>query len=145
LFKIYLDTSALIKRYLVEEGSDEVDSLFERAYKEKVVIVTSQWNVGEAAVVFDKYHQRDVISDVEEVFGLFYNEARMMTKLGSLRILPVLGETISRSILLVFAHHIYIADALQIETCKQEDCELFVTFDEKLNTVAIKEGLKIVK
>jgi len=83
VLKAYLDTSALVKRYLKEEGSEKVDSIFERAYEEKAIIVTSQWNLGEAAVVFDKYRHRGIINDVRSVFSLLYNEARTMAKLGS--------------------------------------------------------------
>ncbi len=145
MLKVYLDTSAFIKRYLEEEGSTRVDSLFDEAYRENAVIITSQWNIGEVAVVLDKYHRRGIIPDVKRVFGLLYNEMSTMVKMNSMHIIPVLGEMIANSLPLIFTHQIYIADALQIETCRYEGCDQFFTFDRKLNTIAVKEGLQIVE
>ena len=141
--KVYLDTSALVKRYLKEEGTQVVDSHFEKCYDGDADLIISQWNIGEAAVVFDKYQNRKVIRNAKKSFELLYNEVSLLVKLGSFKIVPVMGEIIGSSIVLVFAHHIYIADAIQIETCKQAACQLFVTFDTKLDAIAEKEGLTI--
>ncbi len=77
--KVYLDTSALVKRYLEEEGSEKVDSLFNESYDKSVVLVISQWNIGEAAVVFDKYQNRKVIRDARQPFQSLYNEASLLS------------------------------------------------------------------
>jgi len=50
---IYLDTSALVKRY-VEEGGPGVDKLFGSAYRGSAVLATSVLNIGEAVSVLDK-------------------------------------------------------------------------------------------
>jgi predicted nucleic acid-binding protein len=142
--KIYLDTSALVKRYLKEEGTNVVDSFFKDSYENKVVLIISQWNIGEAAVVFDKYQNRKIIRDARKPFEMLYKELSLMVKLGSFKFIPVLGDIIGGSIPLVLSHHIYIADALQIETCKHQMCNLFVAFDEKLNQIAKDEGLAII-
>jgi len=47
---IYLDTSALVKRY-VEEETQEVDRLFNSAYRGSAVLATSALNLGEASSV----------------------------------------------------------------------------------------------
>jgi predicted nucleic acid-binding protein len=52
----YLDTSAIVKRYILERGSDEVAALYSRAWGGDVKLSFSLWNVGEALGVFDKYH-----------------------------------------------------------------------------------------
>jgi len=51
----YLDTSALVKRYVSERGSESIDQIFTNAHSGEATIASSYWNVGEAAVVFDKY------------------------------------------------------------------------------------------
>jgi hypothetical protein len=141
--RVYLDTSALVKRYLEEEGSEKIDSLFSESYRKSVVLVMSQWNIGEAAVVFDKYQRRKVIRDAHQPFESLYNEVSLLAGLGQLEIVPVLGEIIAASIPLVLAYHVYLADALQIETCRQQGCAAFVAFDDKLNEVALHEGMKV--
>lgn len=55
---IYLDTSALIKRYVKEADSDVVDGLFEAAYRGEVAVSTSVFNIGEAATAADKKARR---------------------------------------------------------------------------------------
>lgn len=53
----YLDTSALVKRYVEEQGSNIVDNIFNKAYRGVKTISFSYWNIGEATVVFDKYER----------------------------------------------------------------------------------------
>ncbi len=142
--KVYLDTSALVKRYLEEQGSDIVDSLFERAYKEEIALVASQWNIGESVVVFDKYRQRGIISDALEIFKILQKELYVLSRLGSFKIVPVSADIIVESLPIIFRHHIYIADAVQIVTCRKEKCDFFLTFDKKLESIAKLENIKIL-
>ncbi len=58
---VYLDTSAIVKRYVAEEYSDLVDEVYEGAYRGAVRIGFSAWNVGEVAVVLDKYCRRGLL------------------------------------------------------------------------------------
>ncbi|MGK0548032.1 type II toxin-antitoxin system VapC family toxin [Pyrobaculum arsenaticum] len=51
---IYLDTSALVKRYVEEAGSGMVDDLFDAAYRGEEVLSASVFNIGEAASALDK-------------------------------------------------------------------------------------------
>lgn len=45
--RLYLDSSAIVKRYVVEPGTEVVDEVFERAEAREVFVVFSVWNVGE--------------------------------------------------------------------------------------------------
>ncbi|RLI70082.1 VapC toxin family PIN domain ribonuclease [Archaeoglobales archaeon] len=140
--KVYLDTSALVKRYVEEENSEKIDFLFDKAYKEEITLVTSQWNVAEAAVVFDKYQRRGIL-DAMETLKLLQNEMEMIVRMGLFKIVPVSG-IIAESIPLMLKHHIYVADAIQILTCRQEKCDLFVTFDKKLSEVVRAENISVL-
>ncbi|MBO8183612.1 MAG: type II toxin-antitoxin system VapC family toxin [Archaeoglobus sp.] len=139
--KIYLDTSALVKRYVEEEGSEEVDAIFEKAYGEEVKLVISQWNIAEAVVVFDKYERKGIL-EAKQTINLLQNELETMVRMQYFKITPI-GSMIAESIPLILAHHIYVADAIQILTCRQENCDLFATFDKKLRKVAKAEGLNV--
>ena len=101
--------------------------------------MVSQWNIGEAAVVFDKYKQRKIIKDAYKSLKLLYRELYVLSKLGFFRVLPVSSEIITKSIPIILKHHIYLADAIQIATCKKEKCEIFLTFDKKLENIAKAE------
>ncbi len=50
----YLDSSAIVKRYVREEGSDVVRGLYLKAYAGEVILSYSTWNIGEVLGAFDK-------------------------------------------------------------------------------------------
>ncbi len=59
---LYCDTSALIKRYVEEDRSDEVDGLWEEA----VVVVTSIVAFAETMATFRRKYREGVLSEVGE-------------------------------------------------------------------------------
>ena len=65
---VYLDTGAIVKRYVVEDGSDRVDAVYKEAYAGRLVIGFSMWNIGEVATVFDEYKRRGDFWEVLRVF-----------------------------------------------------------------------------
>jgi len=60
---IYLDSSAIVKRYIEEPGSNVVRELYLKAYSGEVLLSFSVWNVGEVLGAFDR---AKVISRVNE-------------------------------------------------------------------------------
>lgn len=140
--RIYLDTSALAKRYVTEEGSSEVDSIFGGAADGTDFIIVSYWNIGETAVVFDKFARRTAEQSSTKLMGWMLDEFQEMGRLQALSIIEVGHALMQDAIGFVFKHHIYIADALQVATAKAEFADLFVSGDKKLVNVAAKEGLE---
>ncbi|ABL79089.1 type II toxin-antitoxin system VapC family toxin [Thermofilum pendens] len=138
---VYLDTSAIVKRYVVEEGTDVLDEIYAGAYAGDVTIGFSLFNIGEVAVVFDKYRRRGVIADVNDCFSKFLSEVSTLARLGSLRVVRISKPILVESVRYVFRYGVYIADALQIASAK--NFEAFLTFDERLAEVAVKEGLRL--
>ncbi|MEM1509190.1 MAG: type II toxin-antitoxin system VapC family toxin [Thermofilaceae archaeon] len=140
--RYYLDTSAIIKRYVEEQGSRTVDDLFNRAHKGSVAIILSYWNIGEAAVVFDKYERLGLKST--EVFKVMLRELRMLLRTRSAILVNVTPRIIRESVKLVFKHHLYIADAIQITSAKQANARILVTGDARLAEACRAEGLETV-
>jgi predicted nucleic acid-binding protein len=86
---IYLDTSALVKRYVEEEGTQEVDELFDSAYRGSAVLATSVLNIGEAASVLDEKARRgELAGDVKTAVSLMLREVKTLTRLGSFVVVP---------------------------------------------------------
>ena len=137
----YLDSSALAKRYVQEEGSDRLDQIFEQAEKGGESVFFSSWNVGELAVVFDKY-ERDGLLEAKPVVMTFLNEVKRLGKARSAEVVPVSGLLIAEAVALTLKHHIYIADALQVVSCQTVTDAGFVTANRRLAGVARGEGLK---
>ncbi len=71
---IYLDTSAIVKRYVVEEHTDRVDELYSDAHAGRTKLAFSIWNIGEVAVVLDKYERRGILDNARIVFAKFIGE-----------------------------------------------------------------------
>ncbi len=62
-----------------------------------------------------------------------------MSMMNNLQMYPVSMEVLWRSWLLSIKHHIYVADAVQIQTAKEAKAEYLLTFDKDLMDVAEKE------
>ncbi|HKT21409.1 MAG TPA: type II toxin-antitoxin system VapC family toxin, partial [Nitrososphaerales archaeon] len=93
----YLDSSALAKRYVQEKGSDEMDRIFGRAEMGEEPIAFSMWNIGELAVVLDKY-ERDGLLEAKPVMMIFLEEVKRLGKSGAAEIVPVSGSVMSEAV-----------------------------------------------
>jgi predicted nucleic acid-binding protein len=140
---MYLDTSALVKRYVYEPGSTVIDKIFRDAYRGENIISFSYWNIGEAAVVFDKY-ERILKLNAKELLKNMIREIKTLRKLHRLKVIEISPTIIRNAIKLILRHHIYIADAIQVVSAKLLDNVTFVTSDKKLADIAKKEGLEIL-
>ena len=143
---VYLDTSSLAKRYLIERGSEVVDRVYEESEAGRLRVAFSIWNIGEAVGVFDRYRVRGLISEAEfkRARSDLVSESLKMSRLESLSILPMTSSALSASWSLVSRHHIYVADALQISSSKEAGAEVFLGADRRLLETASAEGLKVV-
>ena len=139
----YLDTSALVKRYVLEPGSEVVDMIFRDAYRGLAMISCSSWNIAEAALVFDKYG-RILGLNTRELMRNMMRELRILSRLHMLRLIGVTPTIIRNSIQLIYKHHIYVADALQVSSAKTINSSKFLTGDKKLAKIAEQEGLQVI-
>ena len=143
---VYLDSSAILKRYLREEGTELIDHLYREAERGNLTLCFSVWNIGEVIGVLDRYRTRNLLDDnqFEEALKLFYGETEKQVKLGSLIIEPVDHEVLSDSWSLLVKHHIYAADALQLSTAKKLEANYFISADKQLVTKAEEEAIKTI-
>ena len=139
--RVYLDTSILIKRYVKEENSDIADNYFHLAQRGETVIYLSEINLGEAAVVFDKYSRKMGI-DAGVRLQTMLSELRSLERSSSIEIYPVSSHIIQKAIKTVLEQHIYIVDAIQLETCIDTGSSAFCSADKELNATARKLGIK---
>ncbi|MHB8360394.1 MAG: type II toxin-antitoxin system VapC family toxin [Thermoplasmataceae archaeon] len=138
---VYLDTSILIKRYVKEENSSLADTYFYRAQRGEAVVCMSEINLGEAAVVFDKYSRKMGI-DAKSRLQTMLSELGLLERSSSVEIYPVSSQIIRRAVKTVLEQHIYIVDAIQLETCIEVGEAVFCSADRKLNATARKLGIK---
>ncbi len=138
--RVYLDTSILIKRYVKEEDSNIADSYFHQAHRGEAIIFLSEINLGEAAVVFDKYARKTGINGRMQL-GTMLSELVLLEKFSSAEIYPVSSRIIRKAVKTVIEQHIYIVDAIQLETCIEVGGTIFCSSDKKLNATARKLGI----
>jgi len=133
--RIYLDTSALVKRYCEEGGSDVVNDVFESDNE----IVTSYWTLAEAIAAIDKKVAKRQISEEERdfVISVLFSDV-----LNRITFVKISNEFIEAIIEMILAHHISADDALQLFSCIVSLSLIFLASDKGLTRAAKEEGLK---
>lgn len=126
---VYLDSSAIAKRYIKEAG--------------RIKLFFSVWNIGEVLGIFDRYKRRKLINESEfkDVVGKFTKEFTKLTKLRYLDVVPLHTNVITDAIEIILEYHVYEADAIQIVSSRHSNCEIFLTGDWKLVEVARSIGI----
>jgi len=144
LLKIYLDSSALTKRYLYEAGSSAIDEIFRGAEAGELVVAFSIWNIGEVLGVLDARYRRKWLSedDFAEALRGFTDEITKLLRLRSVTVVPAFTLLLIEAWGMVLSHHIYEADALQLSTCNYSQSNAFLSGDGELVSVARQIGLK---
>lgn len=141
---LYLDTSALVKRYVQEPGTIAVDTIFDKASIGALTIATSVWNMGEAFGVFDYRRRRKLLTEHEFRVALqsLNTEVIGLMRTGALQVYPIRTSLLTEAWSLVLSQHLYQADALQIVTCNNSKSKVLITSDELLRKASEDLGLK---
>ena len=136
---VYLDASALVKRYIEEDGTKEVSALIDEADYS----VTNLISRAEVSAAIMRASRMNIIRRDEalEAIGRFRSEWE------SLQRLPVTEATVEEADNLVGDHDLRGYDAVHLAAAKiwQEaigELILFATFDQKLHDVALSVELE---
>ena len=142
----YLDSSAIVKRYVKEPGSSTVRKLYLKAFSGETVISFSIWNIGEVLGALDKAKNIGRLGGREYMLARkrFLLETRRLAKLGQLLVIPLKTKILKESWKLIEKHHIYEADAIQIATAKHINATQFLTGDRKLHEIAENEKINSI-
>ena len=144
--KVYLDSSAIVKRYVLEEGSGLVREAYSEALNGESTLHFSVWNIGEVLGAQDTYHRRNWLDseDYTTVRESFVTETIRLIKLGVADAVPVRSRLLAESWLLAEKHHIYEADALQVASAKHLGADTLLSGDKRLVRVSGEEEVKAV-
>lgn len=145
--RIYLDTSAIAKRYVKEAGTGTIDNIFEEAESGRVTIGFSSSNISETLdVLLKRFHKKEFDEKgLHQTVEAFLAESLKLFRLRSLQILPPTFTILVDCWTCALKHKIYTPDALQIATAKAFKADSFLTFDERLKNVAEAEGLDLFR
>jgi predicted nucleic acid-binding protein len=141
--KVYLDSSAIVKRYVLEEGSGRAREVYLEALNGAATLHFSVWNVGEVLGALDTYYRRNwlISEDYEAARESFIAETVRLMKLGVVKVVPVRSKLLAESWPLVEKHHIYEADALQIVSAKNIGADKLLSGDQRLVDISNKEEI----
>lgn len=143
---MYLDTSAIVKRYIQEPGSNIVSEVYCKAWNGELIISFSTWNVGEVLGVLNKYYRRGWLEtkEYEKAKYQFLGETIRMLKLKLIKVVPVRTRLLIKTWPLIEKYHIYEADALQIVSAKHVRAQKLYTGDKQVHEVAVREGVNSI-
>lgn len=141
---IYLDTSAIIKRYVVEPGSKVIKEVYDNALDGKTTLSFSAWNIGEVFGVLKSYFNKGWLNRkmYETVLVSYIDETLRLIRLGLVKIIPVKISLIIGTWNLIDKYQIYEADALQLVSAKSVNAEQFLSGDKRLLEISKAEGFK---
>ncbi len=136
----FLDTSALVKRYHSEKGTEAIDRIFSENDK---AIVISSICITEMVSALSRKKEEKAISkeDLDAALSRFFQDA-----IKDFLILELDDGHIKDSIVLVLKRNLRTLDALQLAVAigLKDVNPVFVCADKKLVSVAEKEGLKAI-
>lgn len=139
----FIDTSTLFKRYIPEEGTEELDNIFKQAktfYISDITIIEVMSNLKRKNEISKE------LSD--EVYKNIKSEFLRDIADGNLKTSGIVSGTIIEAINLIDQKYVTPIDSIQLATALQLNKEpgniVFVCSDKKLEALARKYGLKSV-
>lgn len=141
--RVYLDSSAIVKRYVIEEGTEKVKDVYMEALSGAASLHFSVWNIGEVLGALHAYHRRKWLENEEyrTARESFLAETTRLIKLGVAKVIAVRSRLLTQSWLLVEKYHIYEADALQIASAENLGVDQLLSGDHRLVDVSKEEGV----
>lgn len=115
MIRIYLDSSAFLKRFNEEPGSEIIMEVFEKCEMGKITVVISQWTINETIVAFDKLTRmskgvnfNEINYKIIEAISWIENRKRE----GNVELVKINDELISNSIAFIRFNHLSADDAM---------------------------------
>ncbi len=135
---IFCDTSSLIKKYILESGSDKFDNVINKADNVYISAITEIETIStfkrlliENAITADDY---DLLLNDFEIDFQYYS------------VMPLNEQIIKNAIKLIDKYQLKTLDSIQLGTViyLKDEIDSFVVCDEKLIKAALKEDIKII-
>lgn len=134
---ILCDTSALIKKYIIETGSEKFDALMNEADNVYISAITEI----ETISTFKRLLIEHAID--REDYGLLIDEFEFDCQYYS--IIPFNDQIVKNAILSIDTYQLKTLDSIQLGTAIfiKDEIDYFVVCDEKLIKAASKERIKV--
>ncbi|MDP3105448.1 MAG: type II toxin-antitoxin system VapC family toxin [Candidatus Methanoperedens sp.] len=143
---IYIDSSAYVKEYHDETGSDQVHRIFENSKKGYDVILISLWTISETLNAIDKHFMRHELDEDEynTVLGAIFSDMLDMVENKNLKIVDIDSNLVKMSWEYISSEHLSAADSLHLVTAIRSNADIFYAADKKLIRTASSKNLKAI-
>jgi len=143
---IYIDTSAYVKEYHDESGSELVHSVFDGAKNGNALLITSLWTISETINTIDRHFMRHELNKEEynNVLGAIFTDMFEMLDNKNLKIVDIDTNLVKMSWEYISSEHLSAADSLHLVTAMKSNADVFYAADKKLIGVARKRNLNAV-
>ena len=137
----FFDTSALVKRYHIEEGSEKVDEIFNDT--EGIFAIVSI-TIAEFTSVFARKLKEGIITEDDLRICLSEFSKDMISSFG---IVDLGRNHINTSVSLIIKHNLRTLDSLQLAAFLDLSHlnPIMVTYDEALLNATLKEGFQTIR
>ena len=143
----YIDSSAFVKYYSAEKGSDKVNVIIDKAKDGKEKLLSSILLIGEVISAFDKMFRQKLITKEELMISVkdFINDINELTERNSIILEDIDSMDMKFAVDYIVNHHLTVNDALHLYAAlvNKKKIERFVSSDRNLNNAAKKEGLNV--
>ncbi|RLI78906.1 hypothetical protein DRP07_10620 [Archaeoglobales archaeon] len=140
--RVYLDTSAYLKEFSQETGSETIFKIFSACEKGEIVIVTSQWTLSESIAAVDRKQRRGEISldERDAVVATVLDKTMKLVRKDSLVLVPVTSQLVKTSWRIILERHVSADDSIHLLSALVTLSEIFVAADDYLIERAKEEG-----
>ena len=131
--KTFFDSSAFVKRYIVEQGSDKVDDICQTTDKLALCVIC----IPEIISALNRRVREKIVSrsDYTTIKGRLLEDAR------DVEIINLTDEVVAHSMLILEQHPLRAMDALHIACAQAWKADLFVSADHDQVRAANRLGL----
>jgi predicted nucleic acid-binding protein len=128
---LFADTSALVKRYIEEPGSDAVDEILSRS---DILIVSSVTRIELNSALSRRLKDRSLDEkSYKSALGEFNNDFEFI------EVVKFDFQSEKTAIENIRKHNMKTLDAIQLSSVKLSKADMFITADKKLYDVALAE------
>jgi predicted nucleic acid-binding protein len=133
--KIFLDSSALAKRYIQESGSDKLDNILAEATQAAISLIAP----AEIISALSRLRRESLLSPGR--YGQIKNA--LLGDIEDMTICNIIVPVIEKAIALLETHPVRTLDALHVACALEWEAELFVSSDRRQIAAALKSGLRV--
>ncbi|MGC1134095.1 MAG: type II toxin-antitoxin system VapC family toxin [Nitrososphaeraceae archaeon] len=129
--RLYFDTSAIIKEFVNEVGSELIDKVTTSAREGHLQVVSSVWSINEALAVIDRKYKKNEITQVQiqTVISTFAKRMIDSSQKSNFFFAPLDHTILVNSREAIKDFHISPSDALHLYTGWVYDCACFLVQD----------------